>query len=273
MKAYYYIIFLGFICTACQITPQEIKQDIYNNNVIPNMVEQYKHKETYIDISKTIENLDKLEEKQVFTDADMDSLSTILYDNFIELEDLHKHSYGFRKRCLEKVSNDELFMKNFIRMLETDTETYCKRYKDKENFTECKRFLYTNMCEKLFDGATTYEGNSNIEKNRQKYIEKKLQKTGCKYADAITYPGRLYQVLQQTPKGTLIEIMPMVSAMAYSGYPRIAFITKNSTDSNLTDEERLFPGYFQDIGTYQYTNSNGGTSTVKKFKRCIDKTW
>lgn len=44
-------------------------------------------------------------------------------------------------------------------------------------------------------------------------------------------------------------------------------LQKNTTDSALVDAQRVEDGYFENIGTYQYTSVLGAKKTVLKLKR------
>ena len=122
-----------------------------------------------------------------------------------------------------------------------------------------------------------------------KSLEKKLGKKLCSYDDLPENPfhvsdgaptlgymgnsalrncafqlGAFFSVLNQTDSGTLITVHAEYSRNFGNG---IYFISKNSTDSKLVDDQRVEDGYFERIGTFQYTAVSGAKKTVLKLKR------
>lgn len=110
-------------------------------------------------------------------------------------------------------------------------------------------------------------------------IEKKIGKKLCDYDEegfGALFSGKtvpkncafklnwFFSVLNQTSTGTLITIHSLYRNNFGNS---IYFISKNPTDSNLVDDQRVQDGYFENIGTYKYTAVSGATKTVLKLKR------
>ena len=76
--------------------------------------------------------------------------------------------------------------------------------------------------------------------------------------------GSIFTVLNQTSSGTLITVH---SAYTHTFSNGIYLISKNNTDSKLVDDQRIEDGYFENIGTFQYTSVTGAKKTVLKLKR------
>ena len=71
--------------------------------------------------------------------------------------------------------------------------------------------------------------------------------------------GAFFQVLQQTPDGTLVSF---IKSPDY-----VLLISKNSKDDSVADGYSIYNGIFAVDGTYQYTSIFGATRTVKRLKR------
>ncbi len=71
--------------------------------------------------------------------------------------------------------------------------------------------------------------------------------------------GAFFQVLQQTPDGTLVSF---IKSPDY-----VLLISKNSKDDSVADGYSIYNGIFAVDGTYQYTSVFGATRTVKRLKR------
>lgn len=107
--------------------------------------------------------------------------------------------------------------------------------------------------------------------NRRQDIMQKVEKSGCRNYFAFKFP---YKVLQQISEGTLITVADGFSYYAYQANAHnIYLIIKNSVDSGRVDNERIQDGFFEEIGTFQYVNALGTTSTIKKLKRCTTESF
>ncbi|MBN1281633.1 MAG: hypothetical protein JW985_01550 [Alphaproteobacteria bacterium] len=109
-------------------------------------------------------------------------------------------------------------------------------------------------------------------------IEKEIGKKLCSYDEygiyALYTMGTVpkncgfklgeFVVLQQTSGGTLIT---PDSRFGHHTLNDVYFISKNNTDSGAVDSQRIQGGYFENVGTYQYTATTGVTKTVLKLKR------
>ena len=199
--------------------------------------------------------------KNLYKDSIVNRISTLV-DSFMEEQSTYCDKYN--KGGLDITGCRD------VKLTDGETLNSCVNYTKEKAVESCKQDLKLRFCDKLFNDTYANINISQVVSLQNQYATTQWEKaTGCKRSKS-TNDLYFYTVLQQTKDGTLAVVDH--NYRPYGSAPEIVFITKNKTDSKLTDGERIpYGSTHEEIGTYKYTTTLGSVSTVKKYRRCESK--